>query len=241
MEKKEPVKRVLEEGSQEERTRRVIRKIGEERIANIKVIENPPALEGEELDMENFEVMDWDAEMKKHLDNIKKEEEKRNKLLEEKEKQEKSWELAKLCRKFLEENSKEWQRKKKARDSEKEKRTRLEKVKWKRREEKVIEMKDNLAREMEMIPKDTRDRMMEEEMREKRLEMTRTKKELWSLKSREKKFKRKSPLVKILEEMREVEEKREKVREILEKMTKGVDKLGLSCAKLSSCWILRLD
>ena len=146
-------------------------------------------------------------------------------------KKEKSWELAKACRSFLQENNKDWVKRKRIRDEEDDRRERLEKIKWKKREIRITEIEDEIARDMEKIPKETRDRMINEEMRMKRLEMTRTKKDLWSLRSREIKFKRKSATVERLEKMETLEEKKKEIEKVLEKIKESEEKEKLRLLK----------
>ena len=73
-----------------------------ERLTNLRTIE---------VEYENTEIeldLDWDKRIKQHRQEIEQEEQELSQRLHYKAIREKSWELNRLNRKFLEENDKDW-------------------------------------------------------------------------------------------------------------------------------------
>ena len=72
--------------------------------------------------------------------------------IKRKEEKEQVWALNKLCRKFLEENSKEWLKRKRQRQEEKERLERLEKARILSRKAKIKEIEKNIEKGLNKIP-----------------------------------------------------------------------------------------
>ena len=84
-----------------------------------------------EVEYENKEIeldMDWDNRIKQRRLEIEQEEQERSQKRKYKEIREQSWELNRLSRKFLEENDKEWAKRKEIREQERNRKLRLEKA-----------------------------------------------------------------------------------------------------------------
>ena len=71
-------------------------------------LEEPRYSEFGHVENDRWEIYDWDRKMKEYEKELKDEEEKRVRRKEKAEKREKGWELMKICKKFIEENSTTW-------------------------------------------------------------------------------------------------------------------------------------
>ena len=78
---------------------------------------------------------------------LKEQEEKKNRI-ELKEKKEKSWELFRLCKEYLEENSTDWEKRKVQRENEKNRILRLEKAGILSKKAKIEAIERNLIKGM---------------------------------------------------------------------------------------------
>ena len=120
-----------------------------EHLTNIRRIEDK-VVEGEEITEFEVEIVDWDKVLKDHKERLENETKEREERLEKKEIKEKSWELYKECKIFLENNEKNWE---------------------KLRNEREIEMKrkERLARareQQEITREKVREKKLEKEIRE---------------------------------------------------------------------------
>ena len=190
----------------------------EPRYLEIITPEETPILWGEELDMEKYEVWDWEEAMKNHRRKLEEERAKREERLEEHEKKRKHWELAKVCKSYLEENNKNWATRRRDRELERQKIERLEVTKRRKTDikEKMLERK--VTEEKEMLPRREKEMIEIEERKVRRLEIQEVKDTLWKLKGREKKYEKKSEYVQQLENIQNLEEKLEKIQEVLERV-----------------------
>ena len=146
-----------------------------ERLVNIRVVEGK-ILEGENLDMTKYEILDWDKEMKRHKERLEKEYQERKERLEKADRKEKAWALMRECKAYLEENEKNWIKKKKERILENEKKERLEIARRKQIElkEKVKERKleAELEQKKSELPEEERKKIEQEEERRGKWRLT---------------------------------------------------------------------
>ena len=114
--------KIREEVKNQPQTKR--RKTIPEVLVNCKRIEDK-VLEGEELDMEKFEIFDWDAAMEKHTAKLEMEFKVRMERIEMAQGKEKAWQLWKECKADLEENDKNWKVRRLERERDRERLERL--------------------------------------------------------------------------------------------------------------------
>ena len=102
-----------------------VNKYKKEIITNIRRIENKVCL-GETI--KNFEIIeiDWDQHLKEHKENLEAEITLRENRIQRKEIKEKSWQLYRECKEFLEENEKDWEQRRIERELERKKTERIE-------------------------------------------------------------------------------------------------------------------
>ena len=91
----------------------------EDRVQNLE--EKETVVEGEVIEDDEIENIDWDKVLQEHKEKLEKESEEKEKIVEEKRIEEKSWELYNECKMFLEENEKNWEKSKIERETEKKK------------------------------------------------------------------------------------------------------------------------
>ena len=99
-----------------------------------------------------------------------------------------SWELMRYCLEFLEENSQDWAKRKRLREQEQQRQERLEKAKRKQVKTQMNIIEKKIQEGLELLPRETREKLEREEMKRNKLELQSIKSSLWKLKSREKKF-----------------------------------------------------
>ena len=137
---------------------------------------------------------------------------------QEKTKKNAAWELHRLCRNYLNENCKAWDKRRKARQKEAERQERLQKGRVLKRKAQINELEKKIEVGMTRIPQDQREKMEEELRQEKmkeKIELSQAKSDLWKLKSREKKM----GDTKVTTEL-------EKIKKLTEKVTKIVEILN---------------
>ena len=88
-------------------------------------------------DLEWEGEIDWEEHLRNHRQEIEKKVEEREKPIAKKEDKEKSWELYKLCRTFLEENSEDWEKSEMKRNAEKNRLDRLQLAKHKQKKTQI--------------------------------------------------------------------------------------------------------
>ena len=180
----------------------------------------------EEKSLENT---DWDTILTQHQTKLENELiEKQNNTQKDATEQE-TWTLYEECKQFLEENEKNWQKKKIEREIENKRQERISRGKEKqdRIREKVRErnVDKEIEKKMSELPKDKKKEIEHEEERKKRLELQNTRKDLWKLRSKEKKYERKSEKVERLERIKEKENKLENIKNVIEEMRLEKEKL----------------
>ena len=208
--------------NQEENTQlRKKQRIGET-LTNIVTLEDR-VIEGESISEFEIVNINWEEHLENHRIRIETEAKEREKQIEKKEKKEKSWELYNRCKNFLEENDKDWEKRKIEREIEKKKIERLslanskqENLRMKVKERKLAE---EINKGLETMPTDRRNKLEQEENRKRKQELIETKKSLWKLRGKEKKkIIRKSEHVEKLEKLEKMEEKLYQIEKILEEV-----------------------
>ena len=139
--------------------------------------------------------------------------------MESENKSEESWELYDLCKQFLEENSKDWEKRKIARELEKERILRLERARIKTKTAKLNQLRKNVMIGEQKLPEKEREKMDLDEKKKRRIELQQSKKDLWALRKKEKK----AEITPTLQEIRTLAQKAEKIVEILKNEKKKVE------------------
>ena len=182
-----------------------------ERLTNIKTTNN--IIEGETIT--EFEVIetDWEKHLKEHYERLEEETNKRLKQLEKQKMKQKSWELYRECKNYLENNDPNWKQKKEERELEIKKKERLsvanEKQEKLRNKIKERKLQEEIEKGLKQLPAQEQNKIIEEEKRKERLEVKETKKNLWKLRTKEKK----------LEKLTEQQETIRKLDNMKEKLT----------------------
>ena len=151
--------------------------------------------------------------------------------LDKNERNKDAWKLLRESVKFLEENEKNWEARRKERIDEEKRKERLSIVRYKQEKlkERIKERKleKDIAEGIQKLPSEERKKIEEEEKKKERLELAEIKKNLWKLRSKEKNYERKAEKVERLEKITRLEDKLEMIekitREIKEEETKIED------------------
>ena len=181
-------------------------------LTNLRTLENK-TYEVQETNKELEMVEeDWDKKITEYRQEIIREQCSRIEKIEKKERKEQHWELYKLCQKYLEENTKEWETRKAERDHEKERQERVQNAKMKSRRAKIKELEKNISKGIEKMTENDRKKYLYEENKKRKIEIAQSKKDLWKLRKNEKKMGSSENVT----EVAELKRKTEKIVEILE-------------------------
>ena len=190
-----------------------------ERLTNIKTLENI-VIEGETIT--EFEILEvnWEEHLENHRIYLEEEARIRNERLNKKEIKEKSWELYKRCQNFLEENDKDWERRRNEREIEKKKQERLSLANTKqeriRQKVKEIKLEEDIKKDLAKLPPKRRNEIEQEEERKRKQDLIETKKSLWKLRGKEKiKVQRKPDNIEKFEKLECMKEKLTVINKIL--------------------------
>ena len=183
-------------------------------LTNVKRIENKVYQGPACYDMEYMPDLDWDRVIREHREQLEREQTEYNNRMKGKDDREQSWELNRLCRKYLEENDKKWAERKVKREQELARTLRLEKTGIKGRQAKLAEIRKNIEKGMNMLPEVEKEKIEKEENKKRKLELQAIKKDLWTLKRYEKKD-IETEYMKRIREIKELSEKAMKIKEIL--------------------------
>ena len=191
---KAPIKNVAEDIEKEKFSKK--RRVETEIITNVKRIDDK-IYEGETIvDFEIEEKRDWDKVVKEHTERLEKEAKEREEKIKHNEIKEKSWQLYKECKKFLEDNEKNWEKLKVEREKEEQRKHRLH-IARKQQEEsrkriKEKKLKEDIAENLKKLPEVKRNEILQEEKRLRNLEIAETKKNLWKLRRKENLYEKKN-------------------------------------------------
>ena len=177
------------------------------KLTNMRTIETPH--ENKEIQLD----MDWDERIKQRRKEIEEEEYKREQKLQYKEIREQTWALNRLCRRYLEENDKDWARTKELREQEQKRKLRLEKAGLMKRNAQIREIEKKIEIGMEKLPQKEREQLIYEENKTRLLELAEAKKNLWKMRTKEKKINREHGPT----EIQKLGLKAEKIASILQK------------------------
>ena len=135
------------------------------------------------------EPIDWDKELAEHRKELEKNEQEQARIeQEENNKKELSWELHNLCQEYLEENSQDWKKLKEKRNNEKNRILRLEKAGILTRKARINALENNIKVGLEKLTQEQRTKLRQEQERKEEIELRNARKDLWTLRSREKKI-----------------------------------------------------
>ena len=131
---------------------------------------------------DEYEILDWEKEIKKYREEIEKEEREKEERLSNVSRKEKTWKLMRLCKEFIEKNSKSWKTSKENREAKKkeemEKTERLGKAERKKKEHREKMMQRKITEKWMSLPEPKRDRFRKEEEKRKRIELQEIKQNL---------------------------------------------------------------
>ena len=169
------------------------------------------------------EQPEWDTKLREHRDEIVREQELRTENTEDETDREQSWELYRLCKSYLEENSEAWRTRKVQREHERNRQERLEKAGLLRRKTQIEYIENNIKKGIEKLTPADRERLRIEDQRKQQIEIENAKKDLWKFRGKEKKHKNENVNSKIQELGKRAElvatlHKQEKERTSMEKI-----------------------
>merc|ERR1712105_220500 len=135
-----------------------------------------------------------------------------NRFKKQKQKHE-SWELYRLCKKFLEENNAKWNKRKEQEEIERNRIARLEEARIKgiTARYKIFTKKQN--EKVGKLPTEIKEKVEMEQKKEEKLELKRAKESLWKLRNTEKKFEQTPEIT----EIKKLERRKETVTKDLKK------------------------
>ena len=192
-----------------------------ERLENIVRIEDK-IIQGETITNFEIEIIDWDQRLKEHREHLEQEVAERTRRLKKQEEKEKSWELYRECKRYLEENDKNWQNRKTEREIEIKKIERLHIAEMKKEQirEKVKKRKleQEIEEKLDKLPEDMKKKILDKEEKQERLDLIHTKKSLWKFRNKEKKTVIDTNRTEKLEKQTKQEEKLKLIENILEEM-----------------------
>ena len=137
----------------------------------------------DKLRLPSDKIIDWPSIFEEHKSRLEEEEKERKRRIKKKEDQEKSWELAKLCREYIRDNSKKWtgeiedKRKKREKEIAKKERKSLAREKKENTMKNLVQKK--IIASTSNLSKEDKKKIFEIEDRKRRLELKEMKENLW--------------------------------------------------------------
>ena len=187
--------------------------------------------------------IDWGEKIRNHREELDRAEKERENRLERSKKQEKSWELFRLCSKFLRENCEGWENQREMRDmemqQEEKKQLRLSKATRLKVTLNTKLVQKKITDCLQKLSEKDRNRIMEDENGRRLCEMKEVKENLWKRwRSENEKETEVKPEAEILKEMEDKLEKIEKMVEI-QKIEEGEKNKRLEVKKkMEEKWAL---
>ena len=198
--------------------------------------ENKPDTELGNCEKPETNTKDWDKLIAEHRQELISEEQEKARIEQEAHsKKEQSWELHNLCKEYLEENSQDWKKLREKRINEQNRILRLEKAGILTRKARMKALENNINTGIEKLTIEQRNKLRQEQEKREEIELKNAKKDLWTLKGREKKIVPQETIKKIQElgrtairikelldqeKQRVQEEKAEQVRQETERRTR---------------------
>ena len=170
----------------------------------------PPKQENDEKNYDDSQEGTWEKRLEKVEKDMEQEQQEWNNWRQEKEA---AWELQRICKEYLEKNSKDWEKMKKKRQEEFERQERLGRAKSKTRKAQIKYIEKKIEEGLNKMPKEKRVELETEERERQEKELQEAKRDLWTLKGREKKVGK--PKKSELEKIKGLAEKSKKIGEIL--------------------------
>ena len=165
-------------------------------------------------DHEIEEEIDWEQHLSDYRLRLEKETLEREERIEKKTIKEKSWLLFRECKQYLENNEKDWEKKRIERELENKKIERLAKARYQQDQLRLKVREKQLRKEIDVritqLPLKEKKRLETEENKKNMLELAEARKNLWKLRNKEKKYERRP---KKLEELEKIDKKDNKKNE----------------------------
>ena len=164
-------------------------------------ISNEGVVSAPEKNWEKYEKLDWEKEIERHRRNLEKkaEEEYFNEKLRESD--EPSWELMRFCTEYLENNSDYWAKRKRINEQEKQRQDRLALARHKQVKTQMSLIDKKIQLGMNLLPRETREKIERDEMKKRKLQLQETKSSLWKLRNKDKKQEKKTDFQEKLDTM----------------------------------------
>ena len=178
-----------------------------------KIIDNKPKEKENNIEKEGWQdPVDWNKVLVEHRNRLEQETLERVNRYKKQNKKHESWELYRLCKKFLEQNNEKWNKKKEQDEIERNRIQQLEQARIKAIStmQKVVEKEQN--RKLEMLPTDILRKAIMEQAKEEKLEIKMAKEPFWKLRTTERKIEQ----TKEISEIRKLEKRKETVTKVLE-------------------------
>ena len=187
-------------------------------LTNLRRIEDR-TFEGQAITDFEIHVTDWDKVLEEHKIRLETETAERTARLQKQEAKQKSWQLYVECKTYLENNEKNWELRRIERETEMKKKQRLSKANEQREKllEKVRERKlqEEISNKIMELPETERIKLEKEEERNRRQDIIETKKSLWKLRTKEKKYEKETEKVNRLKKQEEMQQKLITIEKIL--------------------------
>ena len=155
--------------------------------------------------------IEWDEKFSEHRNEILREQDKRTEHTEPEKEKEQSWELYRLCKTFLEENSETWRTRKIQRENEKNRIKRLEQAGLLRKATQIRYIEKNIEKGIEKLTPADKEKLRIEEQRNEKIEIENARKDLWKFRGKEKKHKPENKVTYV----QELGRKAEKIAQLL--------------------------
>ena len=175
---------------------------------------------------EKWEIYDWEGKMKEYKRELEVQERRRSEKIERAKKLEKSWELMRLCKEFIQKNSTVWkdeeELRRKKKDEEERKMERLREVARKKGTLREKEVQKKITDTLKSLPQEERENFKKREEDSERKEMRNIRENLWKKwrRTRQKDIK-KNDDEREMEKMNTLEETLTKLEEMKTRMVEG--------------------
>ena len=188
----------------------VLRKRPKTSLTNCRRVENR-IIQGEQENLEWAEPVNWEQRLEEHRLRLEKEKQDKLDRLEKQKKKENGWELYRLCKQILEQNDSKWNKLKEKEQEEQERLKRLEKARIQAKKTRCNILERTQNEIVEKLPKQVRENFIVEQVKQERLELQKTRKNLWKLRKTEEKLEETEEIKKI----RKLDKNMELVEQVL--------------------------
>jgi hypothetical protein len=169
------------------------------------------------LNLPREKIVDWESIFERHKQELEREEKQRRERIETARKLETGWELARVCRSYIQTYSKNWksenEEREKWRKKKGEKQERKRKANEKTETFQTKQLQKKITETLKQLPAREREKALFEEERKRKFELKEMKENLW------KKWRKEG------KEMKETESEKQKLERNLKKLEKILEKI----------------